>query len=91
MAPSVQSELSQASEVVPLDAYLASTGPPTSSWLRVIALPLRWSISLARSKILGEPELGEAAEEAEWRTRNGDWVLKELVEVRPFAPSWGLH
>ena len=76
-----QSELSQSAQLVPLDAHLASSGPASSTWLSLIARPLRWSFSQLRLGVFGEVELGEGAEEEEWKRRQGDWMVRELVEV----------
>jgi charged multivesicular body protein 7 len=76
----LQAELAQAKEYVPLEAFLASgDAAEGSSWLSLLSRPLWWGVS----RVFGSSQGGEGADEAEWNARKGDWVVKELVEVRP--------
>lgn len=75
----LQAELAQAKEYVPLETFLASGGAAEgSSWLSLLSRPLWWGVS----QVFGSSEGGEGADEAEWNARKGNWVVKELVEVR---------
>lgn len=77
----VQDELAAAGDLVPLERYLAR-GIQSSSWLAVLATPLVWSFSRLKASIVGEEGAGEGGEEKLWRSRQGEWVVRELVEVR---------
>ncbi|GAA5870354.1 hypothetical protein JCM1840_004702 [Sporobolomyces johnsonii] len=70
------SELAQSSDLVPLDAYLSSPVPQGFSVLSLLSRPFWWGLS----KVLGSSDLGEAADEAEWTKRKGEWVVPDLVE-----------
>ncbi|GAA5919940.1 hypothetical protein JCM1841_000057 [Sporobolomyces salmonicolor] len=70
------SELAQSSDLIPLDTYLSSPVPQGFSVLSLLSRPFWWGLS----KVLGSSDLGEAADEAEWTTRKGEWVIPDLVE-----------
>ena len=53
------------------------------SWVSYLARPVWWTLGAVKNKITGGggPDLGEGADERQWTQHNGEWVVKQLVEV----------
>ncbi|GAA5971508.1 hypothetical protein JCM11641_000618 [Rhodosporidiobolus odoratus] len=80
----IVAELAQTSDLTPLSTYLASPLPsadePSWSVASLLTRPFWWGLS----KVWGDggdgPDLGEKADDNEWKRRKGEWVVPELVE-----------
>lgn len=69
--------------------------PAQASWTSYLARPVWWGLGAVKQRVLGGggPDLGEGADERQWTSHNGEWVVRDLVEVScfphdrlPFAP-----
>ncbi|GAA5999348.1 uncharacterized protein JCM10292_001222 [Rhodotorula paludigena] len=74
----IVAELAQSSDLVPTATYLASPAPDSFSVVSLLARPFWWSLS----KVWGSSgvDLGEHADENEWKKRQGEYVVPDLVE-----------
>ena len=77
-----QAELAQTSDLVPRATYLSAPTPQSIGVASLLARPFWWGLS----KVWGSGDgvdLGEGADDKEWARRKGDYVVPDLVEVRP--------
>lgn len=82
MTPSLsQAEGCAKGDYVPLDGFLKA--PAQVGWASYLARPLWWGLGAAKRRLIGDGSqaLGEGADEAQWTTHKGEWVVRELVEV----------
>ncbi|GAA5829656.1 hypothetical protein JCM11251_000237 [Rhodosporidiobolus azoricus] len=82
----IVAELAQTTDLVPLPTYLSSPQPPSSagessfSVVSLLARPFWWGVSKVWGSGEEKVELGERADENEWKKRQGCWVVPDLVE-----------
>jgi charged multivesicular body protein 7 len=83
-----QAELAQSSDLIALDSYLssplpdASTGETSFSVVSLLSRPFWWGLSKVWGSSDDKIDLGEQADENEWKKRVGEWAVPDLVEVR---------
>lgn len=83
-----QAELAQSSDLIPLVNYLSSPLPPAStgessfSVVSLLSAPFWWGLSKVWGSGDEKVDLGERADENEWKKRVGEWAVPDLVEVR---------
>lgn len=71
---------------MPTATYLASPAPDSFSVVSLLAQPFWWSLN----KVWGSSgvDLGEHADANEWKKRQGEYVVPDLVEVRRPVPRY---
>ncbi|GAA5913186.1 hypothetical protein JCM6882_005812 [Rhodosporidiobolus microsporus] len=82
----IVAELALTADLIPLPTYLSSPLPPSSdgessfSVVSLLARPFWWGLSKVWGAGEEKVELGEKADENEWKRRKGEWVVPDLVE-----------
>ncbi|GAA6026769.1 hypothetical protein JCM8097_005848 [Rhodosporidiobolus ruineniae] len=82
----VIAELAQSLDLIPLPTYLSQPLPPASSGessfsiVSLLTRPFWWGLSKVWGSGEGGVDLGEKADENEWKKRKGEWVVPDLVE-----------